>query len=79
MLVVLRQFSHRPLLQPGAQHSIARTRRRRLIDAQTGRDHGLGKSGPECEHVTHGEGGDFFTFRESWIGTQPGPDRTGPR
>jgi hypothetical protein len=31
MLVVLRQFSHPPLLQPGVQHSIASTRRRQQV------------------------------------------------
>jgi hypothetical protein len=51
MLVFLRQFSHRSLLQPGVQHSIARTRRRRLIGVQTGRDHRLGKLGRERERV----------------------------
>jgi hypothetical protein len=51
MLVVLRKFSHRSLLQPGVQHSIARTRRRRLIGVQTGRDHRLGKLGRERERV----------------------------
>jgi hypothetical protein len=55
-----------PLLQPGVQHSIARTRRRRLIGVQTGRDHRLGKLGRERERVTHGQGGAFFIFRESW-------------
>jgi hypothetical protein len=38
MLVVLRQLSLRPLLQPGVQHSIAWTRRLRLAGVQTGRD-----------------------------------------
>jgi hypothetical protein len=76
MLVVLWQFSHRLLLQPGVQHSIFRTRRRQLIGVETGRDHRLRKLGREHERVTHGRGGDFFVFRESWIGTQPGPDRT---
>jgi hypothetical protein len=76
MLVILRQFSHRPRLRPGVQHSIARTRRRRLIGVQTGRDHCLGKLGRERERVTQGQGDDFVVFRESWIGTQRGPDRT---
>jgi hypothetical protein len=75
MLVVLRQFSHRPLLQPRVQPSIARTRRGRLR-VETGRDQRPGKLGRGRERVTHGQGGDFFVFRESWIGTQPEPERT---
>jgi hypothetical protein len=56
MLVVLRQLSHRPLLQAGVQRSIARTRCRRLIGVQTGRDNRHGKLGRKRERVTHGQG-----------------------
>jgi hypothetical protein len=34
------------------------------------------KFGRERERITHGQGGNSFIFRESWIRTQPGPDRT---